>query len=186
MEAKTEEMSGLLYEGILMELEMWDVLITALSQRWGRAAGKGLSPETDVNPEMVFTGTEDEIRDKMAIYLVNTTMNYEVDKEVLRGDIAEIMEINFDLTLEDGSDLALATSIMKLYEELVAGSNEYFNNISAKYDKFLQIAHALPKPSIKSSTEEEDESWSSEEEKKPEGKEEEDESEDDDGFSIAK
>ena len=168
MEANTEELSGLLYEGIVMGLEMWDVLTTALSQNWG----KGSIKPADANLEMVFIGTNDEVIDKMAVYLVNTVTGYVIDREELQSDIAEIMLINFDLILEDNSDLTLAGSIMKLYEELKAGKDEYLKMIREGYDKFLKKSN---KPSTKSKIE--DESSSSEEEK---------ESEDEDGFRIAK
>ena len=168
MEANKEELSGLLYEGIMMEVEMWDVLTTALSQNWG----KGSTKPADVNPEMVFTGTNDEIIEKISIYLVNTVMEYVIDREELQSDITEIMLINFDVILEDNSDLMLAGSIMKLYEELKAGKDEYLKMIRERYDKFLKKSNK-PSTEIKM----QDESSSSEEEK---------ESEDEDGFRIAK
>ena len=105
MESNEIEVTGLLYEGIVMELEMWDALNTALSQKWGKSEAAPIpAPPKEKSKELIFTGTDDQIRDKMAIYFADTMGNFEISKDDLKDDLAEIMLVNFGLAVEDDSD----------------------------------------------------------------------------------
>ena len=103
MEKNDIEVVGLLYEGLMMELEMWDVLNTAFSQKWSAENPKPAAAKE--NKALIFTGTDDRIREKIAIYLSDTISNYEVSKEELRQDIEDIMLLNFNVVMDDGSDM---------------------------------------------------------------------------------
>ena len=101
MEKSDIEVTGLIYDGIMIELNNWAILDSALKQK----AKNELPPHT-VNPEdLVLTGTDEKIKDKFAFFLIDTMSNYEVNKEDIRDDIKGIMKSNFGSIIEDNSDL---------------------------------------------------------------------------------
>eukprot|EP00826_Nyctotherus_ovalis_P027334 TRINITY_DN21363_c0_g1_i1.p1 TRINITY_DN21363_c0_g1~~TRINITY_DN21363_c0_g1_i1.p1 ORF type:complete len:113 (+),score=30.87 TRINITY_DN21363_c0_g1_i1:24-341(+) len=96
MKSNDIETTGLIYEGLLVLLQNWRQFNEALSQKQpAKVAAKVLKLE----------GTDDKVRDKLAFYLIDTVANYEVEKEELRSDIAQIVKENFGATIDDGSDL---------------------------------------------------------------------------------
>ena len=97
------EITGQIYEGLIMVLENWSVLNEALSQRDNL-------PEPKISPGgLNLKGTDNKVRDKLAFYLIDIMSNYETTKEEFRSDIVQIMKENFGVTISDNSDLEVSS-----------------------------------------------------------------------------
>ncbi|KAH3660374.1 hypothetical protein OGAPHI_006960 [Ogataea philodendri] len=103
--------------GVAMLVHGWDILTTAVDNNWG-------------GPESA------EKRDWISAIVVDLfKQNKEVDIILIHETLFNAMEDEFDVLVEDHSTVHIASAVVQVYQDCLAGT---FDRVQSMYQKYLQ------------------------------------------------
>ncbi|KII96133.1 hypothetical protein PLICRDRAFT_239024 [Plicaturopsis crispa FD-325 SS-3] len=101
--------------GVIARLAIWPALRLAVSNSWGGPPSVSVSKRTWLASELVDAFTSNQVGEQGS---------EEEDVEWVAEMLAQVMEDEFDCTLGDGSEEAVARDIVKLWPEVARGGTE--------------------------------------------------------------
>ncbi|KAG7702014.1 hypothetical protein KL951_000470 [Ogataea haglerorum] len=103
--------------GVAMLVHGWQILTTAVDNSWG-------------GPESA------EKRDWISAVVIDLfKQNKEVDIILIHETLFNAMEDEFDVLVEDQSTVHIATAVVQVYQECLAGK---YDRVQTMYQKYLQ------------------------------------------------